>query len=79
MAERRKAPRRRVLKAGKIEFDGSAIDCGVRDLTDLGAALDVATPVGIPDRFTLVIPVNHLRFACRVVWLKPTRIGVRFD
>src|SRR5665811_2525279 len=44
MEERRAAPRQRVFKAGTIEFDGAAIDCTVRNISDLGAGLDVASP-----------------------------------
>lgn len=77
--KKRAAPRRRTLKAGTIEFGGGAIDCTVRNLSKTGAALDVRTPVGIPDEFTLVILSDALRFACRVVWRKAVRIGVRFD
>jgi hypothetical protein len=51
---KRAAPRNRVLKAGTIEFGDSAITCIVRNMSDTGALLDVATPVGIPDHFTLV-------------------------
>jgi hypothetical protein len=79
MDERRNITRQRVLKTGAIEFGGSAIDCTVRNLSKIGAALDVPSPVGIPDKFDLVIPTDALRFACRVVWRKAQRIGVRFD
>ena len=79
MVEKRTVPRRRVLKAGKIEFGGSVIDCTVRNLSKVGAALDVPTPVGIPDQFDLVIPSDALRFSCRVLWRQRIRIGVRFD
>ena len=79
MVEKRTVPRRRVLKAGKIEFAGSVIDCTVRNLSKVGAALDVPTPVGIPDQFDLVIPSDTLRFSCRVLWRQRIRIGVRFD
>ncbi|MFK4386305.1 hypothetical protein ABIA40_005713 [Bradyrhizobium sp. USDA 223] len=44
MDERRDKARHRVLKAGTIEFGGGAIDCTVRNLSDTGAALDVASP-----------------------------------
>jgi hypothetical protein len=37
------------LKAGKISFGGGAIDCTVRNLSETGAALEVTTPVGIPE------------------------------
>jgi PilZ domain len=56
----------------------SAIDCTVRNLSKLGAALNVASPVGIPDEFVLVIPSDGLRLPCQVVWRKPDQIGIRF-
>ena len=79
MDERRSITRQRVLKAGTIELGGGAIDCAVRNLSKIGAALDVSSPVGIPDEFVLLIPSDALRFACRVVWRKAERIGIRFD
>ena len=78
MEDKRKTPRRRVLKAGIIEF-GGAIDCTVRNLSNIGAALDVVSPVGIPERFTLFLPAEGRRLPCRVVWRKEKRIGVTFD
>jgi hypothetical protein len=79
--EHREAPRRRLLKAGRISFGGgaAAFDCTVRNLSETGAALEVASPVGIPERFTLVIEADHLRVPCRVVWRKERRIGVHFE
>jgi hypothetical protein len=77
MDEHRIATRHRVLKAGTIEFGGGAIDCTVRNISATGAALDVASPLGIPAQFTLVTDGNHL--SCRVVWRKEKRIGVTFD
>ena len=74
----RASPRNRVLKAGTIEFGGSAITCRVRNMSDSGAMLDVATPVGIPDHFTLVLRANGHRIPCHVVWWKEKRIGVAF-
>ncbi len=48
MNEHRIAARQRVLKSGKIEFGGGAIDCTVRNISRTGAALDVTTPLGNP-------------------------------
>jgi hypothetical protein len=79
MNERRSIIRKRVLKAGTIEMVRGAIDCTVRNLSKVGAALNVPSPVGIPDEFILVIPRDELRIACRVVWRKAERIGIRFD
>ena len=77
--DKRTVPRRRVLKAGIIEFGGGTIDCTVRNLSKDGAALDVPSVVGIPDEFILNVPSDVLRFTCRVVWRKAERIGIRFD
>ena len=78
--EHRTALRRRLLKAGKISFGGgAAFDCTVRNLSETGAALEVISPVGIPERFTLVIDADHRHLTCRVVWRKETRIGVHFE
>ncbi|WP_213772554.1 PilZ domain-containing protein [Bradyrhizobium sp. dw_78] len=79
MVEKRANPRHRVLKAGTIEFGGGVIDCTVRNLSKAGAALDVTSPVGIPDKFTLVIPSDGQRFACHIIYRKEKRIGVAFD
>jgi len=78
MDEHRTAPRHRVLKAGTIEFGGGVIDCAIRNLSASGAALEVASPVGIPDQFKLVIAADHSSQPCRVVWRKDKRIGVTF-
>ncbi|MDD1537167.1 MULTISPECIES: PilZ domain-containing protein [unclassified Bradyrhizobium] len=78
MDERRDKARHRVLKAGTIEFGGGAIDCTVRNLSDTGAALDVTSPLGIPERFILFVPADATHLSCTVVWRKEKRIGVRF-
>jgi PilZ domain len=77
--EHRATPRHRVLKAGTIEFGGGAIDCTVRNLSASGAALDVSSPVGIPESFILVVPADGLRKSCAVVWRKERKIGVAFS
>jgi len=79
MDEKRIAPRHRVLKAGTMEFGGGAIDCTVRNLSNTGAALEVTSPIGIPDQFILVLPADGLHMPCHVIWRKQKRIGVTFD
>jgi hypothetical protein len=79
MGEKRSSTRHRVLKAGKIEIGGGAADCTVRNLSNTGAALNVESPVDIPDTFVLLIPSDQLRRACRVIWRKMGRIGVKFE
>jgi PilZ domain len=79
MVETRIAPRYRVMKVAKIEFGATAIDCTVRDLSLTGAAIEVPSQVGIPERFTLVMPDDGLHLPSHVVWRKEYRIGVSFD
>jgi hypothetical protein len=77
--EHRIAPRRRVLKAGSISFGGGTFDCMVRNISETGAALEVVTPLFIPDKFTLIVPSDRLSRPCRVMWRRERRIGVSFD
>ena len=77
MQEHRASPRHRTFKAGTIAFNrAGGISCTVRNLSETGACLEVATPLGIPDDFTL--QHDHLQRTCRVVWRAPKRIGVVF-
>ncbi|MBR1090820.1 PilZ domain-containing protein [Bradyrhizobium manausense] len=74
--DNRSAARHKVLKAATISFGGGAISCTVRNLSDSGASLEVASPIGIPDSVVLELEGGGRR--CRVVWRKEMRIGVRF-
>jgi len=75
--DQRNTARRRVLKAGTIEFGGGAFSCAVRDRSDTGAMLDVPSPIGIPDHF--VLATDGSRIHCRVIWRKEKRIGIAFE
>ena len=77
--EYRIAPRRRMFKAGTIEFGGDGIDCTVKNLSETGAALEVLSPLYIPDRFTLSVPSDEIKRSCHVVWRKQRRLGIAFD
>jgi len=80
MDERRKVQRHRTLKAGSITFKRNAgVDCRVRNLSPAGACLEVASQIGIPDDFMLVVKVDHLKAPCHVIWRTATRLGVTFN
>jgi hypothetical protein len=78
LPHRRNAPRRRVLKTGSIELGGAAIECTVRNMSEVGAALEIVTPLYIPDRFTLFIQSEQSKRTCRVIWRTGKRMGVAF-
>lgn len=75
----RSSARSRVFKSAKIVFNSgaAAIDCTVRDISDRGARLIVASVIGIPDSFDLAISDAPVR-QCRLIWRKPEQIGVAF-
>ncbi|MCK1321438.1 MULTISPECIES: PilZ domain-containing protein [unclassified Bradyrhizobium] len=77
--EKRTARRQRVFKGAMIEFPGGAFSCVVRNLSHMGAQVDVPSASGIPHEFTLVIPSAQLQQPCRAVWRSDRRIGVAFS
>jgi hypothetical protein len=79
MNERRATQRQRIFKAGTIEFEGAGIHCIIRNVSTMGAGLEVANPVGIPHEITLNILTQHLSRRCYVVWRKQQRLGVIFE
>ncbi len=77
--DKRVSARNRVLKVGTIEFEGGSINCMVRNLSNTGAALDLADPDSVPEHFTLVMLADGLRLPGQIVWRKGKRIGVTLD
>ena len=79
MDERRRLQRLRALKAGTISFHrAGGITCRVRNMSPAGACLEVASQVGIPDNFVLVVSYDKFSQSCHVIWRSETRMGVEF-
>lgn len=79
MSDKRSDQRHRTLKGGLIVFnDGhSTISCTIRNLSESGAQLKVASVVGIPDSF--VLKLNEGGTAAAIVaWRKADVLGVKF-
>jgi hypothetical protein len=77
--DHRRKPRLRTIKGGSILFGtAAAIDCIIRNMSEIGAALEVERPTGVPDNFTLLIKPEIIKRDCRAVWRSAERIGVRF-
>ncbi|MES2027698.1 MAG: PilZ domain-containing protein [Pseudomonadota bacterium] len=79
MTEKRATPRHRVLKRGTLAFGGGGIDCTVRNLSASGARVDIASPLGLPQNFTLVIEADQFIRRCRPVWNTDRQLGVVFE
>ncbi|KAB2911029.1 MAG: PilZ domain-containing protein [Hyphomicrobiaceae bacterium] len=78
--DNRVAPRRRMLKAGIIAYNGryATLPCMVRDMSATGARLRLSGSVGAPDTFELIIELDGLEANCEVVWRRDQDVGVRF-
>jgi len=68
-----------MCKPRVIEFDGVGIKCTAKNLSDTGAALQIVTPLYIPDRFTLSVPSDQFKRRCHIIWRKEKLIGIAFD
>ena len=78
MKNRRIASRRPVLLGGVIVFSElePRIQCKVRDISEMGAGLELSSDVNLPEEFDLV--AEGIRRRCRMVWRSDTRVGVAF-
>jgi hypothetical protein len=54
--------------------------CVVSDVSDTGARIDIRDSKILPDSFVLMLTSNGAaRRFCRVIWRKPTQVGVKFE
>ena len=80
MQERRKITRTRVLKGAKFLLGkSSVIDCVVRDITNVGAGVDVPNTIDLPEALDLTYDGGRSFRGCRRVWRKLNKIGVEFN
>jgi PilZ domain len=79
--ERRRHVRMRTFKAARILLNAhhSAIDCRVRNLSEGGACINVASLIGIPERFDVIFDADKSIRGCRKVWHRDNHIGVEFE
>ena len=78
MQEKRTTFRKRVLKTAQIILSDKApkLDCAVRNLSTMGACLQLSTTYGIPMSFDVVL--DGVRRSCRAVWRTDAKMGVMF-
>jgi hypothetical protein len=79
MFERRRVQRTKIFKAAKLTLAGClTVDGIVRDLSNLGACLQLASTVGLPDEFDLTFDTGRTSRRCHIVWQSACNVGVRF-
>lgn len=78
--ERRSAVRQRAFLKAIVWYNSKAasIGCTVRDISDGGARLVLASELPIPVEFDLEIPSRDQETPARIVWRNGREIGVAF-
>ena len=64
--ERRAIPRKPVLMSGAIKFAGGAINCLICEMSISGAAVEVADPHEVPERFNLFFKADGTHIPCHL-------------
>lgn len=77
--EKRKLSRKRVFKAAQIIVSDKApkLLCTARNISEMGACLEVSTTYGIPTKFDAII--DGTRRHCRSIWRTNTKLGIAFE
>ena len=78
MGEKRVTQRMRSLKGARIVLANniSTFHCTVRNLSKVGACLELPSTVGLTDEFQLIFDDGAAPRSCKVKWKSATRIGV---
>lgn len=77
--EQRRAERMETRKAGRIVLgSGLGLRCMIRNVSRVGACLQVASHFGIPQDIMLEIEGEQSKRPCRIVWRSNNQLGVIF-
>jgi len=79
-AENRSSRRQRQLKAGIIVFNDrrSTLACTIRDISEKGARLKVASPIALPEEFELIFVNDQKIVPVRMCWQNRFEGGIAF-
>jgi PilZ domain len=78
MEDRRNSSRRKVFKRGMIitHDQFSTINCLVRNVSEVGARVEVDSAFLLPSRFELLFDGRSCH--CEVAWRSQRHLGIRF-
>jgi hypothetical protein len=77
--DRRKHARADLEEPAYISSGGACWSCVIVNLSTDGAAVELADPTVVPDRFVLMIARDRRTFNCRLAWSQHNRIGISFE
>jgi hypothetical protein len=81
MLDRRQSARDKVMYGGvaKVDDNGPARDCVVRNISDNGATLEFSNVVRLPkEQMSLTIARKGRSFLAKIIWWRDNFVGVAF-
>jgi hypothetical protein len=54
------------------------VDCVVRNLTNIGARVEIPNAIGVPDHFDLSFDGGRSTRRCKVIWRRLNEAGLEF-
>ncbi|MGO8800552.1 MAG: PilZ domain-containing protein [Roseiarcus sp.] len=78
--EARRSKRARTFLHARLSYGDGAIstECTVNQLSDVGARINVAGSVALPDMFEIAIPQKGISARAKLIWRKDDQVGVDF-
>ncbi len=78
--EARRSKRTRTFLHARISYGDGAIstECTVNQLSDIGARINIASSVALPDIFEMEIPQKGISCRAKLIWRKDDQAGVDF-
>lgn len=76
--DRRRDVRQRTLLAGHVTYGDPAmtIACGVRNVSQSGALIELAGPVLLPPNVLLLMAREGVVYDAKIMWRRGARVGV---
>ena len=80
LREARRSKRARTVLHARLSYGDGAIstECPVNQLSDIGARINVASSVALPDMFEIAIPQKGISARAKLIWRKDDQVGVDF-
>jgi PilZ domain len=80
MLDQRQSVRDKVLygAVAEIKREGSTVDCVVRNISERGACVELASAARLPENVTLRVARNGRAFLARLIWRQANKVGLAF-
>lgn len=79
--DKRQGVRKRTFLKGRIHFNNgaSSMDCLIRDMSEIGAKLELSETATLPEVFELYILNKDAKYRSTLRWRRGNAVGITFD